>query len=57
VDSSEFVVLWGGESSLEIQMMCVDNYEIKSHVYEKFVEENKHLHTNGRLENGLVYLY
>jgi hypothetical protein len=57
VDSSEFVVLWGGESSLEIQMMCVDNFEIKSHVYEKIVEENKHLHTNGRLENGLVYLY
>ena len=24
----------GVESSLEIKMMCADNYDIKSHVYE-----------------------
>jgi hypothetical protein len=30
--------------------MCVGNYEIKNPTYKNFIENNKWLHTNGRLE-------
>jgi hypothetical protein len=26
-------------------------------IYEKFIERNKYIHANGKLENGLMYLY
>ena len=26
-------------------------------IYEKFIEKNECMHTNGMLENGLIYLY
>ena len=38
-------------------MMCVGHYEITPPIYKKFVEKNKCLCTNGKLENGLRYLY
>ena len=38
-------------------MTCVGHYEIKPLIHKKFIEKNKYIHTNGMLENGLVYLY
>ena len=38
-------------------MMCVGHYKIKPFVHKKIIEENECLHTNSRLENGLMYLY
>ena len=37
--------------------MCKGLYEIKPPIYEKFIENNKCIHTKGMLENGLMYLY
>ena len=34
--------------------MCMDSYEINSPPYKKYLEENKHLRTNGKLGNGLM---
>lgn len=31
--------------------------EMKPPIYEKFTEKNKYIHTNGKLENGLMCLY
>ena len=33
------------------------HYEIKPPMYEKFMEKNKCIHTNGMLESRLMYLY
>ena len=33
----------------------MDRYEIKPSVYEKFIEENKCIHTNGMLGNRLMF--
>ena len=38
-------------------MTCMGHYEIKHPIYKKFIEKNKCMQINGRLENGLVYLY
>jgi hypothetical protein len=39
-------------------MTCMGNYEIKSLIYEKFIDKNKCKLTNAMLENGLImYLY
>ena len=38
-------------------MMCVGEYEIKPFTHENLVEKNKCIHTNGRVKNGLMYLY
>ena len=38
-------------------MTCVVCYEINPFVYEKFIEKNICIRTNGTLNNGLVYLY
>jgi hypothetical protein len=37
-------------------MTCVDNYEINPHTMISYREE-KIIHINGRLVNGLMYLY
>ena len=34
--------------------MCMGHYEIKSPIYEKFLEKNECIHTNNKLENGLM---
>ena len=36
-------------------MTCVGDYEIKPPIYENFLEKNKCIHTNDRVENGLTY--
>jgi hypothetical protein len=38
-------------------MMCVGRYEVKPHIYEKFIGKKQCIHTNGKLENGLIYLF
>ena len=38
-------------------MMCMGDYEIKPPIYDKFIEKNECIRTNGRLENRLMYLY
>ena len=38
-------------------MACVGDYEIKLPMYEKFTKNNKCIHIDGNLENGLMYLY
>ena len=42
---------------MKLEMMCVGTWEIKPHVYLKFMEKNKGIHTNGLLENRFMYLY
>ena len=37
-------------------MTCVGHNEIKSPIYEKFIEKNRCIHTNNMLKNGLMYL-
>ena len=36
--------------------MCVGHYEMKPFIYENFMEKNKCISTNDKLENGPVYL-
>ena len=38
-------------------MMCMGHYAIKPPIYEKFTMKNKCIRTNGKLENGFLYLY
>ena len=38
-------------------MTCMGGYEIKPPIYEKPIEKNKCIRTNGGLENGLIYLF
>ena len=38
-------------------MACVGCDEIQPPIYMKFVEKNRRVRTNGRLESGLVYFY
>ena len=37
--------------------MCMGHYEIKTPIYENFIEKNICVHTNSMLEVGLMYLY
>ena len=36
-------------------MTCMSEYETKPTLYEKLINERKCIHTNDRLENGLMY--
>jgi hypothetical protein len=38
-------------------MTCVGHYEIKSLIYEMFMEKKRCKHKNGMIENELMYLY
>ena len=38
-------------------MACVGYYELKPPIQEVSRERKKCIHTNGKLENGLMYLY
>ena len=42
----------GVNSSLEAKMTCMGHYEIKSPIYEKFIEQNKCVRTSNRLKIG-----
>lgn len=44
-----------GDSPLEIKMMCVDDYELKLPIYEKFMKNTKYKCTNG-IKNRLMNL-
>jgi hypothetical protein len=43
------------DSLLEIEMMCVDDYELKPPINEKFIMNTKYKCTNG-IENRLMNL-
>ena len=47
----------GVDSSSDAWTMCLGHYEVKSPIHENFTADNKCIHTNGGLENGLMYSY
>ena len=52
------LVFLGVDSSLDISLLCVGHYEMKPPIlYENFMENNKCICTNGKLENEFMYLY
>ena len=52
-NNQRFMSLLRVHSPFETNMTSVGDYEIKPPIYKSFIEKNKCMHTNGRLENGL----